>query len=65
VVQAAVQVPGQGGEAKSDGFCMLAGCIEGVVQVHQECVTAPPEAVFDVGVQEPCAVKEVRSRDAD
>jgi hypothetical protein len=32
-------------EAEGDGFGMLVGRIEGVVQVHEECVAVPPEAV--------------------
>ena len=35
-------------EAKCDSFCVLVYCVEGVAQVHEECVAAPPEAVLDI-----------------
>ena len=35
-------------EAKCDSFCVLVRHVEGVAQIHEECVAAPPQAVFDV-----------------
>ena len=33
-----------------DCFGMLRGSVEGVVEVHEECVAAPPESVLDIRV---------------
>jgi hypothetical protein len=35
-------------KAKCDSFCVLVRRVEGVPQIHEESVAAPPEAVFDV-----------------
>ena len=52
-------------EAQHDGLCVLISSEEGVAQVHEECVTSPPEAILDVRVQEPGPMEEVGSRDVD
>ena len=33
--------------------------MEGVPEVHEKCIAAPPETVLDVGVREPCMVEEI------
>jgi hypothetical protein len=35
-------------EAECDSLCVLVRRVEGVVQIHEERVAAPPEVVFDV-----------------
>ena len=40
-------------KTKGNGFCVLVGRVERVALLHQECVAAPMEAVFDVGIGEP------------
>ena len=35
-------------EAEGDGLSVLICRVEGVAQVHEECVAAPPKAVLDV-----------------
>ncbi len=35
-------------EAECDSFGVLVSHVEGVAQVHEECVTAPPEVVLDI-----------------
>ncbi len=35
-------------EAECDGLCVLVCRVEGVAQIHEERVSAPPEVVFDV-----------------
>jgi hypothetical protein len=47
---------GRGFEAKSDGFCVLVSCVEGIAQIHKEGVAVPSEMVLDIGVGEPGAV---------
>ena len=47
-------------EPERDRVCVLRGRVEGVAEVHKECVAAPPEPVLNKGVREPCAVQEVR-----
>ncbi len=37
-------------EAEGCGFGVLISRVEGVVQVHEECAAAPPEAVLDIRV---------------
>ena len=46
-------------EPKRDRVRVLRGRVEGVAEVHKECVAAPPKPVLDKGVREPCAVQEV------
>ena len=52
-------------EAEGDGFGVLVRRVEGVAQVHEECVAAPPEAVLDIRIREPGAVEEVGGGDAN
>ncbi len=52
-------------EAEGDGFGVLIRRVEGVAQVHEECVAAPPEAVLDIRVREPSSVEEVGGGDAN
>lgn len=52
-------------ESEGDGLCVLVSRVEGIAKVHEEGVAAPPEAVFDVRVGEPCAMEEVGSSDAN
>ena len=40
-------------KAECDGLCVLICHIEDVVQIHEECVAVPLEAVLDVRVREP------------
>ena len=42
-----------------DFFGVLQGCVEGVAEVHEECIAAPPKTVLDVRVGEPCTVEEI------
>ena len=35
-------------EAEGDSLGVLVSRVEGVAQVHEECVAAPPEAVLDI-----------------
>ena len=37
-------------EPKRDRVCVLRGRVEGVAEVHKECVAAPPKPVLDKGV---------------
>ena len=34
-------------ESKCDRVGVLRGCVEGVAEVHKECVAAPPEPILD------------------
>ena len=52
-------------EAKCDSFGVLVSRVEGFVQVHEECVAAPQEAVLDIRVREPSSVEEVGGGDAN
>ena len=52
-------------EAEGDGFGMLVSHVEGVAQVHEECVTAPQEAVLDIRVREPSSVEKVGGGDTN
>ena len=52
-------------EAEGDGFGVLICHVEGVAQVHEECVAAPQEAVLDIRVREPSSVEEVGGGDAN
>ena len=33
--------------------------MEGVPEVHEKCIAAPPETVLDIGVRESCSVEEI------
>ena len=35
-------------ETQCDGLHVLVSGVEGVAQVHEKCVAAPPEAILDV-----------------
>ena len=52
-------------EAEGDGFGVLICHVEGVAQVHEECVAAPQEAVLDIRVREPSSVEEVGGGDTN
>jgi hypothetical protein len=52
-------------EAESDRLGVLICRIEGVAQVHEEGVAAPPKAVFDVRVGEASSVEEVGGGEAN
>lgn len=39
-------------QSQCDGFGVLGSGVEGVLQIHEERVTAPAKLVLDVGVQE-------------
>ena len=41
-----------------DRFGVLqVGSVEGVAEVHEECVAAPPEVVLDVRIRELCGME--------
>ena len=44
---------GQGVQSECDHFGMLQGGVEGIAEVHEECIVAPPEEVLDIRVTEP------------
>ena len=50
-------VVSQGVKSKHDRFGVLRGCVEGIAEVHEECIAVLLESVFDVRVREPCAMK--------
>ena len=50
-------VIGQRVKSKHDCFGVLQGCVEGIAEVHEECIAAPPESVFDTRVRELCAMQ--------
>ena len=52
-------------KSKHDCFGVLRGCVEGIAEVHEECIAAPPEMVFDIRVREPCTVEEIGRRYLD
>ena len=37
-------------ESKRDRAGVLRGRVEGVAEVHEECITAPPKPILDKGV---------------
>ena len=37
-----------GVKSERDCFGVMRGCVEGIVEVHEEYITAPPESVFDI-----------------
>ncbi len=51
-------VIGQRVKSEHDCFGLLQGCVEGIAEVHEECIAVPPEAVLNVRIGEPCAVEE-------
>ena len=44
-------------KSEHDCFGVLQGCVEGITEVHEECIAVPSESVFDIGVGEPCAMQ--------
>ena len=46
-----------GVESERDRIGVLQGCVEGITEVHEECIAAPPESVLDIGVREPYAIQ--------
>ena len=52
-------------ESEHDHFGVLRGHLEGVVEVHEECIAVPPETVLDIRVREPCTVEEIGCRYVD
>ena len=42
-----------------DCFSMLRGSVEGIAEVHEECIAVPPEVVLDIRIGEPCAMEEI------
>ena len=52
-------------EAEGDCLSVLICRVEGVAQVHEEGVAAPPKSVFDIRVGETSSVEEVRGRYAN
>ncbi len=47
----------RGVKSKRDRIGVLQGCVEGITEVHEECIDAPPEPVFDIRVGEPCVMQ--------
>ena len=58
-------VPARGVESKCDSFCVLVGCVEGILQIHKECVAVPSEVVLDIRVGELGMIEEVLGHEAD
>ena len=50
-------MPVWGVESERDRIGVLQGCVEGIMEVHEECIAAPPELVLDIGVGEPYAIQ--------
>ena len=47
----------RGVKSERDHMGVLQGCVEGITEVHEECIAAPPKSVFDIRVGEPCAMQ--------
>ena len=41
---------------------MLQDSVEGTMEAYEECIAAPPEMDLDIGIREPCKVKEISCR---
>jgi hypothetical protein len=52
-------------KAECDGLSVLVGHVEGVAQIHEEPVAAPPEAALDVRDREQSTMEEVDGSDTN